>query len=1373
MDYTGERCIPGKRGLELLEMEHRTRYALARRYVDGRDVLDLATGSGYGANILAETARTVVGTDISEEALAYARNAFARENTTFVQGNLFADDFIDSIRAVHAGKFHCITAFEILEHLETPLRLLAIANELLEDDGVFIVSTPNIDYPFELDNQNPHHVCEYTQAAFEQLLSQGFAHVRVQPQRVHMLSTIGDEDEAFRETDPWRSYGLEHAKFFVAICAKNPDAIACASAGLITSDAHLKYLQIKLHESRTDQAVKGRHIKAIESHLSDARAEHHRLEIDHQRLESAHQRIDAEHRRIDVEHQRIDVEHQRINAVEEVDKQLGVRIALLEKRIKELGHESAENRRSISELRNHPAVRRLLRFGTFGLKLLGLFGLVPTTRPAKANANVLPPLRKDVPVGEPYKAILTWTLKDRVNRDISVFPDVELRRLRTELLREPQETKVSIVMPTYNRATMIASAIDSVIAQSYRAWELIIVDDGSTDNTLEVIARYQAKHANIRVVPAGHEGVSAARNRGLESADGAIVAYLDSDNAWSTDYLLFTVQAMKATGKSTAYSVLRIIDHDAGRAVGYRKRHYDREALLQNNFIDINVFAHERQIVNELGGFDTALRRWVDWDLILRYCNVHVPVEIPFALCDYNKRQDLNQITAKESATYKHSVLNKHLIDWAALKSAIPQLDAGMTSIVIPVFNQIELTRKCVASIERNTGDVSYEIILVDNGCNEASREGLKALAAASPHARIVQNFENYYFALGNNLGVARARGAKLVLLNNDTEVTPSWLTGLLVPLERDAKVGVVGAKLLYPDGSIQHAGMVFSAQSKIPTHIYRGAQADAPCVNKARDFQAVTGACMAMRTADYIALGGLDARYANGCEDIDFCLRMQHELGKTVHYAPTVVLTHHEGKTEGRSKSILYNRETLVSLWGGKIRADDQQYYHDDGFRVREYVKPGREPDGDTAIYAPVLESSDGQQASVVTHSPEKFSAAQSLLGRIGVISIWHVRGIAVQAKQYIDILEAGGFEAFVLSRWEDERFDNSGVMHHPRVSNGGDDPSAERAVAWAREHDLDAVLFMEVHPNDWKRVHALKAAGVRVICYENLDILRKEHFEKYAVFDHFLFSNFYTQQVFAERHPGLSSLVLSHGIPESVVAPYRARAARVPGAAIQCVHVAGWGGLNNRKGTDTLIQAFHQATSSNILLHLYTQVSVEAYGEACAEILRTDKRIVVHQGTLENIFEAYRDADLLLWPSKREGLGLPIVEALACGVPVLITDGYLMKQWIVPGEHGYLCPAVPEQGRMYLPEMQVKAETLAAMIDRIAASPEDLQRMREQVARDHAVWVWDWQSKVFCDELARIVADRQYRPDAHFSYVPEFILDFERRRERANAER
>ncbi len=491
---------------------------------------------------------------------------------------------------------------------------------------------------------------------------------------------------------------------------------------------------------------------------------------------------------------------------------------------------------------------------------------------------------------------------------------------------------VSIVMPTWNRAQSISLAIDSVIAQKYENWELNVIDDGGDDNTSDVVESYQ--DSRIKYIKIERNGVSGARNRGLWEAKGKFIAYLDSDNSWRTSYLEFMVAFMETKNLDTAYCASQ---SEKDGHTYYRACEFDWEALLQGNYIDLNVFMHRAALVESHGGFDETLKRMVDWDLILRYTKTGKVGYAPFVgvLYDDNSRDD--RITTQESRAYEFVVLQKQLIDWQSLRDQ-DQVVNKLVSIVIPVYNHARMTERCVNSIVDNTSG-HFEIVIVNNGSNISVRERLIQLENQQPLVRVIHNFKNMNFALGCNLGGAIALGETLIFLNNDTLVTKGWCAPLIDRLHESDQIGMVQPKLLYPDGTVQCCGASFSPFSTIPYHHHQGLRAEDYRVNVARELNALTGACIAIRRADFLELEGFDPIFINGCEDTDLCLRMISKLNKRCFFEPASTVYHFESKTPGRGKNILENRLKFKERWVGKIESDNARVYLDEEKLPTNYV--------------------------------------------------------------------------------------------------------------------------------------------------------------------------------------------------------------------------------------------------------------------------------------------------------------------------------------------------------------------------------------------------------------------------------------------------
>jgi glycosyltransferase involved in cell wall biosynthesis len=206
---------------------------------------------------------------------------------------------------------------------------------------------------------------------------------------------------------------------------------------------------------------------------------------------------------------------------------------------------------------------------------------------------------------------------------------------------------ISVIMPSYNRAHIIGDAIRSVIAQQFQDWELVIVDDGSTDDTKRSVPD-AFPDARIVFLAREHAGVSAARNHGVAASKGEIVTYLDSDNIWRDDYLRFVASVYDERPEVTcAYAAIEIENPEPeGNEVLWKP--FNRGHLRRGNYIDINVFSHRRRLFGELGGFDENLKRLVDWDLILRYTEKNAPYEIAVIGALYRKGE-ADRITLVEN----------------------------------------------------------------------------------------------------------------------------------------------------------------------------------------------------------------------------------------------------------------------------------------------------------------------------------------------------------------------------------------------------------------------------------------------------------------------------------------------------------------------------------------------------------------------------------------------------------------------------------------------------------------------------------------------------------------------------------------------------
>ena len=256
-------------------------------------------------------------------------------------------------------------------------------------------------------------------------------------------------------------------------------------------------------------------------------------------------------------------------------------------------------------------------------------------------------------------------------------------------------------------------------------------------------------------------------------------------------------------------------------------------------------------------------------------------------------------------------------------------------TIVIPVFNQAEMTEKCLFAVAENTGDdPDYGVVVVDNGSTDWT---MYLLHAMEGDVRVLNNDRNEGFARACNKGagaVGKGEEEYLLFLNNDTVPRPGWLRALTEVADRSPEIGIVGAKLVYPDtGKIQHAGIAMV--EGVPDHINRGLDEDDPRVNEEMDCDMVTGACLLIRKTLFEGLGGFDADFINGVEDVDLCLRAR-DLGFRVVYCPQSVVEHHEGVSQGRFDKVAANLDLFRERWGNRFDAQGRFLPHSGEDRSR-----------------------------------------------------------------------------------------------------------------------------------------------------------------------------------------------------------------------------------------------------------------------------------------------------------------------------------------------------------------------------------------------------------------------------------------------------
>jgi O-antigen biosynthesis protein len=500
----------------------------------------------------------------------------------------------------------------------------------------------------------------------------------------------------------------------------------------------------------------------------------------------------------------------------------------------------------------------------------------------------------------------------------------DLARLKAEALALTDGPLVSVIMPTYNpNLGWLDQVVRSVQAQLYPLWELCIADDASTDPVVRpYLDKLAAADSRIKVVFRDSNGhISAATNSSLAMASGDWITFVDHDDVLPAHALLYMVKAIgRHPDARLLYSDEDKLDEHGKRYDPYFKCDWNPDLFYSHNLVTHLAF-YRNDLIREVGGLRDAYAGAQDYDLVLRVIEKIQPdqiVHVPFILYHWRAHAgstataDLNikpyAMLAGERALNDHfkrlgvKAKAQFVGHGYRVRHRLPQ-PAPMISIIIPTRNKVDLVRMCVESIREKSTYKNYEILLMDNGSDDPEALAYFAEQARTDNFRVIRDDSPFSYSAINNLGASQARGEVLCFLNNDIEVIAhDWMEELVSQACRPG-IGAVGAKLLYPNTTIQHAGVVLGIGGWAG-HAHKGfslyAHGYVGRASLASNFSAVTGACMAVQKKHFDQVGGFDdVNLKVACNDVDLCLKFI-EAGLRNLFTPHALLFHHESATRG-----------------------------------------------------------------------------------------------------------------------------------------------------------------------------------------------------------------------------------------------------------------------------------------------------------------------------------------------------------------------------------------------------------------------------------------------------------------------------------------
>ena len=960
------------------DLDNHSHMGLVNRINPKERVLELGCATGYLSNILKEQLDCyVVGVEIDAEAGAQASNYCDR----VIIADLDTDHWIENLEG---ETFDVILCADVLEHLKNPDKTLSALKPFLDSNGRLLASIPNVahasvrlellqghfDYE-KLGLMDETHLHFYTRNGLvNMLMDAGFVCYDI----AYTLSDLADEAiqdhlnklglsaseqtmEAFHQPD------AQAYQFIVEARPAHEDVLKHRISPLHpkpleTSDAYYGQKQEKIVnlEQQIEHAKAG--IEQLQKHNSviqeQAKAsidqlKKHSSAVEEQRdiLQEKNKILQGKHDALEIHNANIKQHStelaEKYNSLLRTswamdDELFGVREELQGfRQLKENYERVLVDRNRLEEVlqRVHGKLSyRILQF----LRNLIKGRLFKRERTKNSGNHI---------------NYISWVENsDKLNKQ-------ELPAIKKDISSTEGWPKIAILMPVYNPSKQhLEEAIKSVVTQVYPNWELCIADDNSDQpHVRKLIQRYARHDKRIKAVFREFNGhISQASNSAMELVDAEYVALMDHDDVLVQDALYRIAKEIKANPDvELMYSDEDKLNEKVRRFAPYFKPDWNPDLFLSHNFIcHLGVYKTER--IRQLGGFRSEYDGAQDFDLALRYVEcidekniIHIPRilyhwrAIPGSTANGVHEKPYAEAVIKKAV--ENALERRHVEGEVLLHDKLPgslRIRYGLpeklplVSIIIPTRNGFFLLKRCIESILDKTDYSEFEILIIDNGSDDVVT--LRYLQKIQEHDKIkvIRDDRPFNYAALNNAGVRQANGEVIALLNDDLEViTVGWLREM-VSLALRAETGAVGAKLYYPDDTLQHAGVI-TGLGGVAGHSHKHFPKDNPgfCgrLLLTQNLSAVTAACMVVRKTVFESVGGFDEENLSvAFNDVDLCLRIR-EKGYVNVWTPYAEMYHYESATRGYEdtpeKQARFAKEIdyMKSRWEGNRLMDDPAY--------------------------------------------------------------------------------------------------------------------------------------------------------------------------------------------------------------------------------------------------------------------------------------------------------------------------------------------------------------------------------------------------------------------------------------------------------------
>ncbi|MDM8527949.1 glycosyltransferase [Anaerolineales bacterium HSG24] len=890
--------------------------------------------------------------------------------------------------------------------------------------------------------------------------------------------------------------------------------------------------------------------------------------------------------------------------------------------------------------------------------------------------------------------------------------DEQLAQQRVESQQFVYRPLISFITPVYNPPRhILRSMIESILAQTYDHWQLCIVNRGSTVSGInELLDQFASDDQRIVVKHLSENlGISSSSNQALETATGEFVVIVDSNDVLAPNMLYELVSQLDQDSKADIiyFDEDRVSEDGTLRLEPLFKPRHSPHVLLSTNYLTHAVF--RRQLLLDIGGFDSERDGAQDWDLAFRCIEkTDNVVHIPKVLYHWRKMPSSAEVTDVVSAqlqTIKAHITRMGLED---VQVSRPNLDmtrviwpnsGAKVSIIIPTKNRIDLLIDCLSSIFETTTYQNYEIILVDNGSTDSATRYYYKILANDERVKIINYPGQFNYSVANNLGVKHAEGELLLFLNNDTQVLDAaWLQDLVGWVERPG-VGIVGTKLIRPDGTIQHAGIIMGLTGH-GSHIFDGSF---NMKNQStlfgtpewyREYMAVTGACMMMRREVFEQVGGFDETYQIGYSDIEICLSAT-KAGYKVIYTPFAQLLHHEGASRGLdvppsdvlrasirllpyvqqgdiyfhpNLSYTHHQPTLATK--GEMNRAERIIKILQSFKLLNNIddnslKNLQDIEANMSNIPPSDDQTEKPRLMVVSHdlsasgAPVILYTLMNYMVKIGYDIDVYTPTDGILRQQY----EQAGMKVYVI----------------PEIL--GDSLAITKLVL-----DYDIIFINTILM--WQFISVAKAMQKPSLWWihesnHGLDLINKVPViaEAFSIADAVVFPSQNVADLYAFLSQGDNYRVIPHGLNLGIE-PVEETKQSPTSDKFRIVHV---GSVEHRKGQDVLLKALNllpEPIKQKVSCYFVGRILTQSFYQELSKLIPIGEDIrFLGEMSREQALDHIRSADLFVLSSRDEVLPVTILEAMALGKAIVATDVGGVAEIIEHRTNGLLVPSEDER--------------------------------------------------------------------------------------------